>query len=293
MNKELFFDAILDIKKSLTLKDSLFLSVYLYGSVTRLEAIDGISDIDILFMYENKLEKKHTEFLIDLKKKIKNKFGIFLHTRLRILDDIFTGRSGLMDCGFTNSINKLRDGIVLYGQDLSHLYYKYIKQSSKEIIEENLRNRWCDICYRNMDIFQHEETQKKQLLYVISSLSELICYSQGIFTLGTNDSLKKACQLTDFSIFNDYWKIKRGEIYNIDICSTMEKNAEIIDTYACPKKWKNVTYLQNISLLSANPDELFTLFSNKEKTLLLENEIIPKKCEINNEELIIHYFERG
>ena len=110
MGKEQFLTAIIDIKQYLSLTEHLFISVYLYGSVTRLEAIENISDIDLLFLYEKNLDRRHIDFLINLKKKIKIKYGIPLHTRLRLVDDLVTGRSGLMDCGFTSSINKLRDG---------------------------------------------------------------------------------------------------------------------------------------------------------------------------------------
>lgn len=292
MDQKLFFLAIVDIKRTLLSKNNLFLSVYMYGSVTRLEAIDGISDIDLLFVYEKKLEREHVEFLIDLKEQIKKKYGIPLHTRLRRLEDLLTGRSGLMDCGFTSSINKLRDGIVLHGINISNYYYSYIKQSSEQTIQDNLRNRWCEICYRNMDIFQHETTQKKQLLYVLSSMSELICYSQGIFSLGTKDSLEKAYQITELSILNNYWQLKRGETEITDICTIIEKNAETIDIYASPKKWKNLLHLKEISLVSVNQDELFMNYSVLEKDELIRNDLTPKRCEIQNDKLIIYHLER-
>lgn len=289
MGKEQFLTAIIDIKQYLSLTEHLFISVYLYGSVTRLEAIENISDIDLLFLYEKNLDRRHIDFLINLKNKIKIKYGIPLHTRLRLVDDLVTGRSGLMDCGFTSSINKLRDGIILYGLDITPKYYNYITQSSEDDIKVNLKNRWSEICYKNLDIFQHEENTKKQLLYVISAMAELICYSQGMFSLGIDNALNKAFHLTGLTIFKDYWQIKRGGLININIGEAIEKNAEIIDIYSSPGNWNQITQLKKILLIDSNQEDLFANYSASEKKQLMENKIFPKRSEIINNDLIIYY----
>ena len=59
-------------------------------------------------------------------------YKIKIHLRVRNITDLYTKESGFFDCGFTSSINKLRDNILIYGSSLDSAYLKYIEGINEE-----------------------------------------------------------------------------------------------------------------------------------------------------------------
>lgn len=181
-----YIDLITDIVsgiKQIPIKPYSFL---LYGSLSRFEICAGLSDIDLLYVSpSNTVTANEICCIRHFLQTIKNPHNIKIHLRVRGLNDFSQSHTGPFDCGVPSFINKLRDGICLYGHMLDELYFNAIMDTSIDEIKYNLTLRLSKYRYdvralinSNLNSLTPEVNVLRTL---ISNLAELICYCNGHF----------------------------------------------------------------------------------------------------------------
>ena len=238
IDKNKYITLVTEMKCQLyELGDSLF-SAIIYGSFSRYELYSKYSDIDLLCIISNTIfEKKLAKALNDIVLKNFIKFGIKIHLRIRNLSDLTTGASGIIDCGLTSSINKLRDGVLLYGSSIDMYYLDYILQSSTDNYTNNLKNRLSDLNYQNRALVsmvsnytnetEYHEILKYKCGSILFQLAELTCYVFGIHFTSSTDAITKARKITDNKIFDKSIYLKSG-LLEIDLPSYIDTVDRII-----------------------------------------------------------------
>lgn len=221
ITKEDYYYLLIELRRQLLSMDGL-LSVIVYGSLSRQELIPGKSDIDVLAILKGEeLDIKLATFLNKVVFELFERFSIKIHLRIRNLYDLQQKASGLYDCGFSSSINKLRDSILLFGTSLDEYYLQHIRNATTEEIEQNIRLRFSDIKYQSRSLLSLISNQddinryNKEVIYksgcIASQLAELVCYANGQFFLNAKMALEKAYKLEPNSIFKQALLLKRDE----------------------------------------------------------------------------------
>jgi len=217
---------IAELKALLNSSCSFLFSAIVYGSYCREEIYSVYSDIDFLCIINKEvLYQKEISVLHDIVTSLYRKYKIKIHLRVRNLSDLYTKESGLFDCGITSSINKLRDGILIYGSSMDSEYLKYIQSVKEEEYVLNLRLRYSNLKYQNRALFSLEEnfdncSQFEDMLQykcacILFQLAELICYTYGSHFVSSEDALSKAYLKTNNKYFKTAINIKRGKEYVI------------------------------------------------------------------------------
>lgn len=212
-------------------------SVIVYGSVCRLEARAGYSDLDILVVLKDDyLTSTSAASLYDIAQELMES-DIKIHLRIRNLSDLILKTSGLFDCGVTSSINKLRDSITLYGESLDNYYIEYLSSISIDEIVQNLKYRYSDLRYQCRSLLSMKRSSSRELGTeteinykvgcILYQLAELICYSNGILFANSNDAIDKVKSFYDNHLFYLADRIKSMEFY-VNIPSIVSEIDQII-----------------------------------------------------------------
>lgn len=212
---------IAELRKMLYSNCSFLLSAVVYGSYCREEIFSVYSDIDFLCIIRKEiLNQKEVSILHDIVFALHNKYRIKIHLRVRNITDLYTKESGFFDCGFTSSINKLRDNILIYGCSLDSDYLKYIENVNEEEYVLNLKLRYSNLKYHNRSLISLEEDFYNRSKYenmmqykcacILFQLAELICYTYGLHFVSSVDALSKAHSKTNNNYFKTALNIKQG-----------------------------------------------------------------------------------
>ncbi len=213
---------IAELREKLYSNCSFLFSAIVYGSYCREEIFSVYSDIDFLCIIRKEiLNQKEVSILHDIVFALHNKYRIKIHLRVRNITDLYNKESGFFDCGFTSSINKLRDNILIYGSSLDSEYLKYIENVNEDEYVLNLRLRYSNLKYHNRSLISLEEDFDNKSKYedmmqykcacIIFQFAELICYTYGLHFVSSEDALSKAFSKTN----NNYIKnIKNSKLPN-------------------------------------------------------------------------------
>ena len=204
---------IAELRQILHSNCSFLLSAMVYGSYCREEIYSVYSDIDLLcIIRKDILNQKEVSMLHDIVFALHNKYKIKIHLRVRNITDLHTKDSGFFDCGFTSSINKLRDNILIYGSSLDSAYLKYIEDVKEEEYVLNLKLRYSNLKYLNRSLisleedfdnsYNYEDMMQYKCACILFQLAELICYTFGLHFVSSVDALSKAYSKTN----NHYFK---------------------------------------------------------------------------------------
>ena len=211
-----YINVVKEIIKNIETFASLPYSLVLYGSLSRGEINEGQSDIDLLYVLPyNKIKEDDYIRVHDMLRSLNNPYNIKIHLRLRGFDDLTKNSTGTFDCGFTSSINKLRDSIYLLGHNMDDLYFKTINDISIESLLNNIKQRLSKLRYdiRSLICINSE---KIKITYIIESsigiLAELICYSKGLFFLNRRHAIKIALENSHSELFSIYKLCKQGNL---------------------------------------------------------------------------------
>lgn len=216
------YDQLLaELREMLHPNCSFLRSAIVYGSYCREEIFSVYSDIDFLCVVKEEiLNQREASILHDIVIALYNKYRIKIHLRVRNISDLYTQESGFFDCGFTSSINKLRDNILIYGSSLDSEYLKYIENVNEEEYVLNLKLRYSNLKYHNRSLISLEEDFDNQSKYkdmmqykcacILFQLAELICYTYGLHFISSVDALSKAYSKTNNNYFKTALNIKRG-----------------------------------------------------------------------------------
>ena len=282
---------VVELSDLLNLNCSFLYSAIIYGSYCRHEICSIFSDIDLLciikseFIHQNEISR-----LYDIVAFLPRKYDIKIHLRIRNLSDLYTKESGLFDCGFSSSINKLRDGVVIYGSSMDSEYLKFINNITEEEYVMNLKLRFSDLKYQNRALISLIENYENTIHYenilkyksgcILFQLAELICYTCGMHFVSSADALSKAHDITANSYFKKAINIKQGkEPININhFISTID---EIINSYSKKIVPNNVIMLKRIVL---HNKESFNINDNLFGNM---NEPIMELCHIKFKKSII------
>lgn len=192
-----YYHILYIIKEYCSLYNNEFYSVFAYGSTCRFEATPGASDIDLMVIIKDQYISEHVYLLLKkLYDDILNKFKVQLHIRVRNISDLYTHYSGNFDCGFTNSINKVRDSITLSSICIDNEYITLIKSSSEKDIRTNIENRLSDLRYRVRSSI-YKNVNNYNIGVLLCNLSEIFCYANATQFVNTKDACFKANQLYD------------------------------------------------------------------------------------------------
>lgn len=212
-------------------------SVIVYGSVCRLEARAGYSDLDVLVVLKDDyLTPTNADSLYNIAQELMES-NIKIHLRIRNLSDLILKTSGLFDCGVTSSINKLRDSITLYGESLDKYYIEYLSSVSIDEIVQNLKYRYSDLRYQCRSLLSMKRSSSCKPGYeteinykvgcILYQLAELICYSNGILFANSNDAIDKVKSFYDNYLFDLADEIK-SMVFNANIPSIVSEIDQII-----------------------------------------------------------------
>lgn len=194
------------------------LSVTIYGSVSRGDLTIGYSDIDILYVIEDlPPDSMERQNLYRIATTLYMRYGIKIHLRIRKIKDLHTQSAGMLDCGFTSCINKLRDGVCLLGVPIDNIYMDYIESATLETINENLNQRLSKLKYdiralTSPNSHPSNNINGYKLFTVISQLAELVAYSNGVHFLNKFSALKTAFNITSNEIFNSAYDLRLTNI---------------------------------------------------------------------------------
>ena len=197
-------------------------SALVYGSCSRFEIFSIYSDVDLLCIIKEDVLKSDTvNELHQIVHECTKTYKIKIHLRIRNITDLFQGSSGYLDCGFTSSINKLRDGILIHGASLDNLYLEYIHNTTPQDYAINIKNRLSDVCYQNRSLvslianYSDEQEYNNILNYkcgcLLFQLAELICYTHGQFFSSSLNALELANKITPHKFFSSALLIKQGK----------------------------------------------------------------------------------
>lgn len=217
-----YFVLLESLKKTLSRGLDFIQSAIVYGSVCRLELIEGESDLDLLvLLHSDVLTSEVASFFAKMVEDLYCEFKIKIHLRIRNAKDLKERTSGFLDCGFTSSINKLRDSILLVGEPLDEDYLAFIQSASVDMIEENLYYRFSDVRYRVRALVSAGADNSiyrpslKVIRYrvgcLICQFAELVCYSHGLLFINSADALQKARGITSNNLFSEAMALKRDE----------------------------------------------------------------------------------
>jgi predicted nucleotidyltransferase len=213
-------------------KDNNISSAIVYGSVSRQEFIAGKSDIDMLVLLKNVVISEETaSWLSFWTNSLSKEYKIKIHLRIRHPEDLIKRTSGMNDCGFTSSINKLRDSILFFGNPLDDCYISYIKSASIIDIEANIRQRMSEERYQVRSLVSVDRNEidfNYRLGCLICQLAELVCYSKGVFFINSFDALQKVQRWYQDDFFSKAFSIKQGVI-DIDFFQTLSRMDFIIN----------------------------------------------------------------
>ena len=244
--------------KLLAISDTIY-SAIVYGSFSRCELYSKHSDIDLLCIIKSSilelaLAKELNRIVLDCY----SKYKIKIHLRVRSLDDLKTGYSGIFDCGFTNSINKLRDGLLICGNSLDGFYLDYIRQSSSIDYYNNLKNRFSDLSYQNRSLLSIVSNYTNMTEYddflmykcgcILFQLAELICYVSGMHFVSSIDAINKANAVYHINLFEKACEIKKGNL-KVELPEFVETIEKLIYDNVTHINANNYHLLQNIELI--------------------------------------------
>ena len=211
---------VIELRKMLYSNHCSLFSAIVYGSYCRKEIFSVYSDIDLLCVIKKEvLHQNEVSTLHDIVTCLHKKYQIKIHLRVRNLLDLYTKESGFFDCGFTSSINKLRDNILIYGNSLDSEYLRYIKNVNEEEYVLNLKIRYSNLKYQNralislendFDNNNFESMMQYKCSCILFQLAELICYTYGLHFTSSLDALSKAYEKTKNSYFKTASNIKQG-----------------------------------------------------------------------------------
>lgn len=159
MHASVKYDQLIgELRQMLHSNCSFLFSAMVYGSYCREEIYSVFSDIDFLCIIQKEfLNQKEVSILHDIIFALHNKYKIKIHLRVRNIPDLYTKESGFFDCGFTSSINKLRDNILIYGSSLDTAYLRYIEGVNEEEYVLNLKLRYSNLKYLNRSLISLEK----------------------------------------------------------------------------------------------------------------------------------------
>ena len=253
---------IADLREMLYSNCSFLLSAMVYGSYCRKETYSVFSDIDLLCVSQKEIiNQKEVSILHNIVLFLHNKYKIKIHLRVRYITDLYTKESGFFDCGFTSSINKLRDNIVIYGNSLDSEYLKYIENVNEEEYVLNLKLRYSNLKYLNRSLISLEEDfynkskngdlMQYKCACILFQLAELICYTYGLHFVSSADALSKAYSITHNQYFEMALNIKRGnEVIKLPhLISTID---ELIKKYTQKIDSDKLALLKRIVLHSSS-----------------------------------------
>ena len=221
--QERYVQLVLSLKEQLTHASNIISSAIIYGSFSRLEIFSDNSDIDMLCVLKGThLTKSAAVFLNQVIKNLHNQYKVKFHLRIRNCNDLIKKSSGLIDCGFTSAINKLRDGILIAGTSIDDMYLDYISRSAIEEIYENIVYRFSDLKYQSRALLSmcsnYSDEQEYNAIFrykcgcLLFQLSELACYSQGIHITSAIDSIIKAKTIFGNDVFDEAVLLKQGDL---------------------------------------------------------------------------------
>lgn len=281
---------IIELSELLNSKCSFLYSAIIYGSYSRQEIFSIYSDIDLLCVIKGEILKQNEiSRLYDIVAILPQKYNVKIHLRIRNLSDLYTKESGLLDCGFSSSINKLRDGVLICGSSLDSEYLRFIRNITEEEYVLNLKLRYSNLKYQNRALISLIENYDDYSLYedmlkykcgcILFQLAELICYTCGIHFVSSVDALSKAYCKTENSYFKEAISIKKGR-NSIDLIHFVTTIDGIIKLFNQKIEPKNVFILKRIVLHNiASLDKNEHLFG-EDKSILELGPIRFKKCII-------------
>lgn len=256
---------ITELREMLNSNCSFLLSAMVYGSYCRKETYSVFSDIDFLCIIRKEiLNQKEVSILHNIVFVLHNKYKIKIHLRVRNITDLYTKESGYFDCGFTSSINKLRDNIVIYGNSLDSEYLKYIENVNEDEYVLNLKLRYSNLTYLNRSLIsleedfdnksKNEDVMQYKCACILFQLAELICYTCGLHFVSSADALSKAYNITNNHYFEMAINIKRGneEIKLPHFISTID---ELIKNYTQKIDSDKLVLLKRIVLHYSSSDK--------------------------------------
>ena len=231
-------------------------SALVYGSCSRFEIFSIYSDVDLLcIIKEDVLKSETVNELHQIVHECTKTYKIKIHLRIRNITDLFQGSSGYLDCGFTSSINKLRDGILIHGASLDNLYLEYIHNTTPQDYAINIKNRLSDVCYQNRSLvslianYSDEQEYNNFLSYkcgcLLFQLAELICYTHGLYFSSTLSALELANKIIPHKLFSSALLIKQGK-EKVELSYFVENLDYLIKETKKNVDKSNIHKLQNI-----------------------------------------------
>lgn len=249
---------VIELKEMLNSKCLFLHSAIIYGSYSRREIFSIHSDIDLLCVIKHKvIENEEVNTLLEIVNALHSKYAIKIHLRIRNISDLYTKDSGFLDCGFTSSINKLRDGILLCGVSLDSAYFEYINSITEEEYIYNLRLRYSELKYQSRALVSiktnfgntsdYEEIISYKCGCIIFQLAELICYSYGFHFISSVDALFRAYSLTKNHYFKTAVSLKNS-LLKINIADFVSSIDKIVNHYNQEIVSSNLITLKRIIL---------------------------------------------
>lgn len=279
---------IAELREKLHTNCSFLFSAMVYGSYCRKETYSVYSDIDFLCIIEKEiLNQEEVSILHNIVFKLHSKYKIKIHLRVRNVTDLYTKESVFFDCGFTSSINKLRDNVLIYGRSLDSEYLKYIENVDEEEYVLNLKLRYSNLKYLNRSLISLEEDLDNSSKYgdvvrykcacILFQLAELICYTYGLHFVSSADALSKAYSKTNNCYFKMALNLKQGN-EGIKLPHFIASIDDLIKKYAQKINPENIALLKRIvfqySSISSIKDERIV-----ESGIIIETcSVIYKRC---------------
>jgi predicted nucleotidyltransferase len=274
-------------------------SVFVYGSVSRFEAIKNISDLDVMvILKKNTLTDKLINELRNINQIIHSKYDIHMVFRIRNIDDLKQLSSGYSDFGLSSQLNYLRDAWYIYGEDIDKNIFQNFSPITEMNAHNNLLIRLSELRKKTRALVSIDPQQTSignmssseviPINYYIGDIllefSTIVCYWIGEGFNNYDDAISKSFEYCNYKTINLAKEIRLNKNY-VTAYEEIKRLDEMIGSFFYRKDCKFHKLLNNLDyrerVISIPPQKnIFSikkLLAKRNKNLL-RTKTLTKNC---------------
>ncbi|MDO8537691.1 MAG: NUDIX domain-containing protein [archaeon] len=280
-------------------------SVFIYGSVSRGEAMPKVSDLDIMVVLKKDyLSKEEACILNKINRQVSKNYSISMTFRIRSNQDITEKYPFPDDFGPIAMLDYVRDAWYIYGEDLTNVFLERLKNQAK-YVEDDLKLFFINLrkilratisisdFHKTIATNENVTNNLKPINYhlgdILGHFARCICLSKGISYLTESEALGKAYEITKCELFLEARLIKASK-KNVNHADSVQILEQLLNKFLYNEKCEAKEYIENLKLekrLSAG-----VLCAVNEKFLILKRNFagtywtIPKGGVNENENIM-------